>query len=154
MQLEYELMGFGNKASEKLLEAMKKTKYRCMEFCEKVLETHNRCQTSSNKRLDGLLAHEEHLKQLHDRLQEDELGIQLIKSLDDKGLKSVIAQATVNNCQLEDQLRLLPARMNNIKAQAAKHEVTVIFLEPSDFEKIVTDDMAWKQFIDELAGST
>ena len=69
-------------------------------------------------------------------------------------LKSVIAQAAVSNCLLEDQIRMLPARMENIKAQAAKHEVTVIFLEPSDFEKIVTDDMAWKQFIDELAGST
>jgi len=37
-----------------------------------------------------------------------------------------------------------PARMANIKAQASKHEVTVIFLEPSDFEKIVKDAMAWK----------
>ena len=75
MQLEYELMGFGNKAVEKLLEAIKKTKHQCMEFCEKVLTTHNRFQTPSKKRLDELPAHEEHLKQLHDRLQEDELGI-------------------------------------------------------------------------------
>ena len=81
-----------------------------MEFCEKVLETHKRCQTSSNKMLNELLAHESNLKQLHDRLQEDELGIQMIKSLDDKVLKSVITQATVNNCRVEDQLRLLPAR--------------------------------------------
>ena len=41
MQLEYELIGFGNKAVEKLIEAVKKTKDQCMEFCEKVLETHN-----------------------------------------------------------------------------------------------------------------
>ena len=82
------------------------------------------------------------------------MGIQLIKSLDEKVLKSVIAQATVNSCQLEDQLRVLPARMSNIKAQAAKHEVTVRFLEPSDFEKIMTDAMEWKQFINELSRST
>ena len=44
--------------------------------------------------------------------------------------------------------------MNNIKTQATKHEVTVRFLEPSDFEKIVTDVVAWKPFIDELARST
>ena len=44
--------------------------------------------------------------------------------------------------------------MANIKAQAAKHEVTVRFWEPLDFEKIATDAMAWKQSIDELAGST
>ena len=97
-------MGFGNKAAEKLLEVVKKTKDQCMDFCKKVLETHNRCQTSSTKRLDGLPSHEEHLKQVHDRLHEDELGIQLIKSLDDKVLKSVIAQVEINNCQLEDHL--------------------------------------------------
>ena len=44
--------------------------------------------------------------------------------------------------------------MANIKAQDAKHEVIVRFLEPLDFEKIVTDAMAWKQFIDESAGPT
>ena len=102
MQLEYELMGFGNKAAENLIEAVKKTKDQFMVFCEKVLTTHNKCQTSSKKRLDEFPAHKEHLKQLHDRLQEDELGIQLIKSLHDKLLKSVIAQATVNSCRLED----------------------------------------------------
>ena len=61
MQFEYELIGFGNKVAEKLLEAVKKTKDKCMEFCEKVLTTHNMCQTSSKKRLDELPAHEEHL---------------------------------------------------------------------------------------------
>ena len=74
MRLEYELIGFGNKVAKKLVEAVKKTKDQCMEFCEKVLTTHNRCQTSSKKRLDELPAHEEHLKQLH-KLQKDELGI-------------------------------------------------------------------------------
>ena len=102
IQLEYELIGFGNNAVEKLIEAVKKTKDQCMEFCEKVIRTHNGCQTSSKKRLDELPAHEEHLKQLHARLQEDELGIQLIKILDEEVLKSVIAQATVNSCRFED----------------------------------------------------
>ena len=78
----------------------------------------------------------------------------MIKSLDHKVLKSIIAQATVNSCRVEDQLRLLPARLTNIKAQATKHEVTVRFLEPSDFEKIVMDAMTWKHFIDESVGST
>ena len=75
------------------------------------------------------------------------MGIQLIKSLGEKVLKSVIAQAAISNCLLEDQLRVLPARMANIKAQASKNEVTVRFLGPSDFEIIVSDSMAWKQFI-------
>ena len=44
--------------------------------------------------------------------------------------------------------------MNNIKAHDSKQVVTVTFLKPSDFEKIVTDAMASKQFIDELSGAT
>ena len=96
MHLEYELIGFGNKTAKKLIEDVQKNKDQCMEFCEKVLTTHNKCQTSSKKRLDEFPTHKEHLKQLHDRLQEDELGLQLIKSLDDKVLESVIAQAAVN----------------------------------------------------------
>ena len=69
-----------------------------------MLTTYNRCQTSANKRLEELLEHEEYLKQLQVRWQEDELGIQLIKSLDEKALKTVIAQAAVSNHLLEDQI--------------------------------------------------
>ena len=127
MQLQYELIGFSNRAAEKFLEAVQKTMDKCREFSKKVLATYNRCQTSSKKRLDELPPHEEHLKQLHDRLQEYELSIQMIKILDDKVLKIVIDQVAVNNCRLEDQIRLLPARMANIKAQATKHEVTSDF---------------------------
>ena len=47
VQLEYELIGFSNKDAKKLIEAVKKTKDQCMEFCKKVLTTYNRCQTSS-----------------------------------------------------------------------------------------------------------
>ena len=104
VQLEYELIGFGNKAAEKLIDAVKRTKDQCMEFCKKVLTTYNRCQTSSKKRLDELPTHKEHLKQLHARFQKDELGIQLIKSLDEKVLKSVNAQVAVRNCLLEYHL--------------------------------------------------
>ena len=35
MQLEYELIGFGNKTAKKLIEVVKKNKDQCMEFCEK-----------------------------------------------------------------------------------------------------------------------
>ena len=109
-----------------------------------MLTTYNRCQTSSKKRIDELPKYEEHLKQLHDRWEEDELSVQLIKILDERVLKNVIAQEAVRNHILEDQLRLLPARMANIKSQVAKHEVTIRFLEPSKFETIVTDANTWK----------
>ena len=102
--------------------------------------------------MDELSPHEEHLQQLHARFQEDELSIPLITNLDERVIKNVIAQATVSNFLLDDQFRLLPARMADIRAHASKHEVTVRFLELAEFEIIVSDAKAWKQFIDELTG--
>ena len=52
VKLEYELIEFGNKTAQELIRAAQKTKGICTEFCRKVLITHNRCQTSSKKRLD------------------------------------------------------------------------------------------------------
>ena len=106
------------------------------------------------ERLEELPEHEEYLKQLQVKWQEDELGIQLVKSLDEKVLKILIAQATVRNHLLEDQLRLIPARVENRKAQASKHEIIIKFLEPSEFETIATDANIWKQFINDVVGST
>ena len=65
LQLEYELMGFSNRAAEKLIEVVLKTIDKCRLFSKKVLTTHNRCQTSSKRRLDELSPHEENLNQLH-----------------------------------------------------------------------------------------
>ena len=119
-----------------------------------MITTHNKFQTSSAKRLHEFPTHEEHLNHLHDRLQEDELSIQLIKGLNEKVIKGVVAQAAVSNFLLEDQLRVTPPRVANIKTQLYKHEVTVRFLEPTNFEIIASDAMAWKQFINELIGPT
>ena len=82
------------------------------------------------------------------------MGIQLVKNLDEKVLKTVIAQEAVSNHLLEDQIRLIPSRVSNIKSQVAKHEVTIRFLEPSKFETIGADANIWKQFINDVAGST
>ena len=97
---------------------------------------------------------EENLKQLHAPWQEDELGIQLIKSLDERVLKNVISHEAVRNHLLEDQLRFHPSRMANIKSQASKHEVVVRFLEPSEFTTIVADANTWEWFINEVAKPT
>ena len=74
----------------------------------------------------------------------------MIKNLDERVIKNVIVQATLSNFLLEDQLRLLPTRMVDIRAQDYKHEVTVRFLELSEFEIIASDAKAWKKFIAEL----
>ena len=44
--------------------------------------------------------------------------------------------------------------MANIKSQVSKHEVTIIFLEPLEFETIVIDATTSKQFINEVVGPT
>ena len=81
------------------------------------------------------------------RWLEDEQSIQLVKGLDEKVLKIAIAQAAVSSHLLEDQLQLILARGENIKSQVAKHEITIIFLEPSRFQTITTDEKIWKKFI-------
>ena len=68
LQFEYDLMNFSNKAAERLIDAVKKTMDKCMEFYKKVPTTHNKFQTSLAKRLQDFPSHEEHLKHLHDRL--------------------------------------------------------------------------------------
>ena len=90
---------------------------------------------------------------MKDKLQEDELNIQLVKGLDAKALKSLAAQAAVSNYLLEYLLRVIPVRVADIKGQLSKHEVMVRFLEPIEFETISLDASAWKQFIDSLTGS-
>ena len=44
--------------------------------------------------------------------------------------------------------------MANIKDQVAKHEVTIRFLESSEFETIMEDANTWNHFSNEVVGST
>ena len=150
--MEYELIEFASKAVEELVKTVRRTKSACAEFYRKVLLTYNRCQTFAKRKLEELPDHEMFLKQLQERWQEDEQVIQLVKGLDEKVLKTAIAQAAVSNHLLEDQLRLILARMVNIKSQDAKHEITIKFLEPYGFENIAADANAWKKFMNEQAG--
>ena len=154
LQLEYELIGFSNRATKKLIEVVQKIIDKCRDFSKKVITTHNRCQALSKRMLDELPPHEEHLQQLHARFQEEEHGIQLIKKLDERVIKNVIPQAAVSNFLLEDQFWLLPARMADIRAQASKLEFTIRFLEPTEFEIIASNAKAWRKFIVELNGPT
>ena len=110
-------MNFSNRAAERLIDAVEKTSDKCGEFYEKVIVTRNKCHTSSAKRLQEFLAHEERLKQLHERLQEDELSIQLIKGLNEKVIKSMVAQVAVSNCLLEYHVQVTPAGVADINTQ-------------------------------------
>ena len=60
--------------------------------------------------------------------------------------------STVSVQLLEDQLRLSAARIEAIRNQAAKFEINIHFLEPSEFEGIALEALAWKKFLNNQAG--
>ena len=66
----------------------------------------------------------------------------------------MVAQVAVINCLQEDQLRVTPQRVAEIKSQLVVHEVSVRILDPMDFRAIAKDAAAWKQFMDGLGGPT
>ena len=71
--------------------------------------------------------------------------------MDERILKNEVAHAAVSIHLLEDQMRLIPARIEGVKTQAVKHEISIRFLEPSGFESIEADANAWKRFMNEQA---
>ena len=96
--------------------------------------------------------HEIFLKQLQEQCSEDERAIHLVEKLDEEVLKTEIAHATISSHLLEDQMRLIPSKVEGVKSQAARHEITIRFLEPSSFENIAADANAWRKFMNEQAG--
>ena len=72
-----------------------------------------------------------------------------MEKLDEEVLKTEIAHEIVSSHLLEDQLHLIPSRVAGVKAQAAKHEITIRFLEPSGFENIAADANTWRKFMNE-----
>ena len=116
LKIEYELMDFSSKVVARLTAVVGKTLDKCMDFYKRVLTTHNRSQTSMANRLEEFPCQEEHLKYLHEKLQEDELNIQQVKGLNEKVVKSLVAQVAVNNCLLEDQLRVITPKAAEIKS--------------------------------------
>ena len=62
-----------------------------------------------------------------------------MKRLDEEVLKTEITHVVVSSHLLEYQLCLIPTRVAGIKAQDAKHEITIIFLKPFSFENIAAD---------------
>ena len=92
------------------------------------------------------------MKYLQEILQEDDISIQQVKGITKKVVKSLVAQATVNNCLLEDQLGVTLPKVAGIQSQLAIHEVTFKLLEPVDFKTIIAEVAAWKEFIGGSAG--
>ena len=67
-------------------------------------------------------------------------------------LKDEVAHSAVSVQLLEDQLCLSSAEIKVIKNWAAKFEINIHFLEPSEFENIASKAQAWKKFLNNQAG--
>ena len=89
---------------------------------------------------------------LQSRYQKDEQRIQQVKILDEQILKDEVAHSAVSVQLLEDQLRLSSAKIEVIKNQAVKFEINIHFLEPSEFENIASEALAWKKFLNNQVG--
>ena len=59
--------------------------------------------------------------------------------MDEWILKNAVTHAAVSIHLLEDQLCLIPARIEGVKTQAAKYEINIRFLDPFGFESIAVD---------------
>ena len=102
--------------------------------------------------MDTLPDHGLFIEMLQNRYQEDEQRIHLIKALDEHILRDEVAHSAVSVQLLEDQLRLSSTRIEIIRNQAAKFEINIRFLEPSEFKNIASEALAWKKFLNNQAG--
>ena len=102
--------------------------------------------------MDTFPDHNLFLEMLQRRYQEDEQRIQHIKALDEQTLRNEVAHSAVSVQLLEDQLHLSSARIEAIRNQAAKFEINIRFLEPSEFENIASEASTWKKFLNSQAG--
>ena len=94
------------------------------------------------------------MKNIQDRLHEDEQSIQKIEDISKEVVKILIAQAVVNNYLLEDLLRLTPPKVTKVESQLCVHEITVRMLESVDYRTIIEQDNARGEFIERPAGPT
>ena len=63
-----------------------------------------------------------------------------------------IGHTTVSVQLLEEQVRLNTARVEAIKNQAEKFELSIQFLEPSSFEGLAAEAIVWRKFLEDQAG--
>ena len=80
--------------------------------------------------------------------------MQQIKAIDDLVLKNEVGRPAFSVQFLEDQLQLSPGRIEAMKKQAEKFEISIQFLEPCTFEGIANEAVAWRKFLDSQGGSS
>ena len=91
---------------------------------------------------------------LQDRVYEDEQYIQKMEVISEEDVKTCLAQGSIRNHLMEDLYRLTPAKVTCVESQLAIHEVTVMLLEPLDYQTITTEANASGEYISNPAGPT
>ena len=81
LKQDYDLLEFAINTAEEFKKAVKKMRGVCTEYCRRLLITYNRCQVTTEQRLDAFPEHELFIKFLQSRYQEDEQRIQQVKVL-------------------------------------------------------------------------
>ena len=152
LKQDYDLLEFAINTAEEFKNVVRKTKGACIEFFRRLLITYNRFQVAAEQRIEAFPDHNLFVEILQKRYKEEEEKIQQIKALDDQILRNEVDHSTISVQLLEDQLCLSAARIEAIKNQAAKFEINIHFLEPSEFEGITSEALAWKKFLNAQVG--
>ena len=152
LKRDHDLVEFAVSTTEDFKKAVKRTEGACSEYFKRLLNTYNWCQTEAKHKLDEFPDHETFIGILQNRYQDAEARMQQIKAIDDLVLGNEVGHPAVSVKFLEDQLRLSPARVEAIKNQAEKFEISIQFLEPNTFEGIASEAAEWRKFLEIQAG--
>ena len=136
LKIELVLLEFSNKFTLRMTTTVEKTLERCTECYKKMRISHNKCQNFSAAKIKEFLDKDQHMKNLQDRLHEDEHSIHKIEDIIKEVIKIQIPQAVVSNYLLEDLLISTPQKVIEVESQLGMHEITIRLLEPIDYTTI------------------
>ena len=118
----------------------------------RALVTYNWFQVEAEQRLYEFPDHDAFVEMLQKGQKDEGARVQRIKAIDDQILKNEIGHTAVSVHLLEEQVRLNTARVEAIKNQAEKFELSIQFLEPSSFEGLAVEATTWRKFLENQAG--
>ena len=120
LKRDHNLVEFAISTAEDFKKTVKRAQVACLEYFKRFLNAYNRCQTEDELRFQEILDHETFVEVLQKRHQDAEARTQQIQSIDAIVLKNEVGHAAVGIQILEDQIRLIPARIEDIRNQVDK----------------------------------
>ena len=152
LRKDHSLVEFSISTAEEFKKVVRRTQVACSEYFKRFLNAYNRFQTEAELRFEEFPDHETFVEVLQKRHQDAEARTHQIQSIDAIVLKNKVGHAAVSIQILEDQLQLIPARIEAIRNQVDKFEINIQFLEPCAFKGLAAEAAAWKKFLENQAG--